>query len=196
MTRWGIAMLIVATAACGGSDDRADNEGNAEVTPDAAAAPAPAATPTMPDAEIAHVASTANTLDAEGGNTAQDKAVSPEVKQFAQTMVTDHTASNKEASELAQRLNLTPSENPASQGLKQDHERAKAELATKTGADFDRAYIAHEVTMHQNVLTSLESTLIPAAQNSELKALLEKARGMVQSHLQMAQQIQTKLGGG
>ena len=62
------------------------------------------------------------------------------------------------------------------------------------GADFDRAYIAHEITMHQNVLNTLDQTLIPNAQNAELKALLQKVRPLIESHLQMAQQIQTSLG--
>jgi putative membrane protein len=194
-TRFFISAALVALVACA-DNDAADDDAAEEAAPPAAApAPAPApATPAMTDPEIANIAVTANTLDAEGGQTAKGKASNAEVKQFAQTMVTDHTKANEEANALAQRLNLTPADNANSQQMKADHERAKSELATKSGADFDRAYIAHEVTMHQNVLNALDQQLIPNAQNAELKALLEKARTMVQSHLQMAQQIQTKLG--
>jgi len=187
-----IVPMMLMLAACGGSDDADD-----QAADDAAAAPAttPApATPAVSDAEIAHIAVTANMLDAEGGESAKGKAQNAEVKQFAQTMVTDHTAANKEANDLAQRIGLTPAENATSQQMKSDHERAKADLASKTGADFDRAYIGHEVTMHQNVLNALDQTLIPNAQNAELKALLQKIRPVVESHLQMAQQLQTKLG--
>lgn len=189
------AMSLVVAAGCGGSDDTTDDEATLDAAPPAATTPAPATTQ-VGDAEIADITVTANMLDAEGGQTAKDKAANAEVKAFAERMVADHTKSNEEAKALAQRLNITPSDNATSQQMKSDHERAKQELSSKTGAEFDRAYIAHEITMHQNVLNALDQTLIPNAQNPELKALLERTRPVIESHLQMAQQIQTKLGTG
>ena len=56
------------------------------------------------------------------------------------------------------------------------------DLAAK-GEAFDRAYIAHEVDMHQNLLNALDQTLIPNAQNAELKTLLQGGRAKVQAHL-------------
>jgi putative membrane protein len=109
-------------------------------------------------------------------------------------MINDHNGVNKEAAALAQRLGVTPADNTTSQQLKSDADRMKAELATKSGAEFDRAYIANEVVYHQAVLNALDQTLIPSAQNAELKALLEKVRPAFVAHLQMAQQLQTKLG--
>jgi putative membrane protein len=186
-------LLALTVVACSSSDETAENQNAEQTTPPAATQTPPAAAP-MSEPEIAHIAVTANTLDAEGGEMARTKASNAEVKQFAQTMVTDHTNSNKEANALAQRLNLTPADNQTSDQMKAQHEQAKADLQSKSGAEFDRAYIAHEVTMHQQVLNALDQQLIPNAQNAELRSLLEKARAMVQSHLQRAQELQTKLG--
>ena len=188
-----VACFVLVLSACGGTDDADDQAtvDNAAPTPPAAV---PDAAPPLGDPEIAHIAVTANMLDAETGELAKGKAQNAEVKQFAERMVTDHTSANKEANALAQKLSLTPSDNATSQQLKTDHDRVKAELEGKSGADFDRAYIANEITMHQNVLNALDQTLIPNAQNAELKALLQKVRPLIDSHLQMAQQIQTKLG--
>lgn len=187
-------VVITALSACANDDAEDDDDlaGDSAATP--AATPAPPPQPTLGDPEIAHIATTANTLDIEGGNLAKTKAQNAEVKQFANRMVTEHTASNQEATQLAQSLALTPADNPNSQQMKSDHETAKATLQTATGADFDKAYIDHEVTMHQNVLNALDQQLIPSAQNAQLKALLEKARAMVSSHLEQAKTIQGKLG--
>ena len=187
-----VAVMVTLTA-CGGADDTPDDQAAFDTaTPPAAVQPD--ATTQMGDAEVAHVAVTANTLDIEGGQLAKDKAENAEVKQFAERMITDHTSANNEANALAQRVSLSPADNQTSQQMKADHERAKTELQSKSGAEFDRAYIQHEITMHQNVLNALDQTLIPNAQNAELKALLQKIRPVIENHLQTAQQIQTRLG--
>ena len=170
----------------------------AVVTPPAA--PAPAAAPAAPagtvsDAQIAAIVLTANTVDSAGGVVAQQKGTNAEVKKFGQTMVADHGGVNKQAVALAGRLNLTPEENPTSTQLKQGGEQSAAQLNGLSGAAFDRAYIDHEVEYHQTVLDALDQTLIPNAQNGELKALLEATRPAVAAHLQMAKDLQTKLQG-
>ena len=146
------------------------------------------------DPQIAGIVVTANQIDVDAGKIAKSRSKNKEVQAFAQQMITDHTNANKEANELAQRLNLTPAENATSQQLKTDHAQVRNDLAGKTGAEFDRAYIAHEITVHQNVLNALDQTLIPGAQNAELRAFLEKIRPVMQAHLQLAQQIQSQLG--
>jgi putative membrane protein len=51
------------------------------------------------------------------------------------------------------------------------------------------------VAYHQAVLDAVDKTLLPSARNAELKALLVKVRPAFEAHLQMARQLQTKLGG-
>ena len=62
------------------------------------------------------------------------------------------------------------------------------------GADFDKAYIAHEVAYHQQVLDAIDNTLVPNAKNAELKGLIVKVRPAFVGHLEHAKQIQSKLG--
>jgi putative membrane protein len=162
----------------------------------AAAAPAaetPAA-PALTDADIAHVAVTANAIDSAMGELAKTKASSSAVKDFAQTMVTDHGAVNKKAVQLAQRLKVTPQENDVSRQLQQGADEARAGLESKSGAEFDRAYMQREVQYHQAVLDALDKALIPSAQNAELKALLEGVRPAFVAHLERAKQVQGSLG--
>ena len=92
------------------------------------------------------------------------------MKSFAQTMITDHGAVNRQAVALAQRLKVTPEANDVSRQLQQGADEARTGLESKSGAAFDRAYMEREVQYHQAVLDALDKTLIPGAQNPELKA--------------------------
>jgi putative membrane protein len=159
-----------------------------------APAPAPEATaPALTDADIAHVAVTANSVDSAAGEFAKPKATKPDVKEYAQMMIRDHGMVNKEATALAQKLSVTPTDNDVSRQLQQGANTARTNLEGKTGAEFDRAYIDREVEYHQAVLDALDKTLIPGAQNAELKALLEKVRPSVAAHLERAKSIQSTL---
>ena len=61
------------------------------------------------------------------------------------------------------------------------------------GTAFDKAYVDHEVAYHQQAIDLIDTSLIPGAQNSELKALLVAVRPAFVGHLQHAQQIQAAL---
>jgi putative membrane protein len=152
----------------------------------------PASAP-LNDAQIAHIAVTANSIDSAAGVTAKQKGTAKSVKDFAQTMINDHGAVNKQAVALATKLKVTPEDNDVSKSLKSDAEASASNLQGKSGADFDKGYIDREVAYHQAVLDALDKTLIPGAQNAELKALLEKARPSFAAHLARAKDIQTAL---
>ncbi len=145
------------------------------------------------DPQIAAIVVTANQVDIDAGTLAEKKAHAKDVKDFAKQMVTDHTGVNKSATELVQKLHVTPEDNPTSSSLKQGGDQNVAALTKLSGAAFDKAYIEHEVTYHQSVLDAMDKALIPNAQNSELKALLVKVRPAFVAHLEHAKQIQSSL---
>jgi putative membrane protein len=145
------------------------------------------------DAQIAAIVVTANQVDIDAGKLAKSKAHSPDVREFAQRMITDHSAVNKSATELVERLHVTPEPNPTSESLQKGGDENLAKLKTLSGAAFDKAYIDHEVAYHEAVISALDKTLIPSAQNAELKALLVKVRPAFVAHLDMAKQIQSTL---
>jgi putative membrane protein len=146
------------------------------------------------DAQIASIVVTANQVDIDAGELAKSTSTNPEVKQFAQLMITDHTGVNKSAVALVTKLKVTPEDNPTSQSLKSGGEQNVANLKKLKGADFDKAYIDHEVAYHQQVLDAIDKTLIPGAQNAELKALLVKVRPAFVAHLEHAKKVQAALG--
>ena len=145
------------------------------------------------DAQIAQIVVTANQVDIDAGKLADSKATNPDVKAFAERMVTDHTAVNKSAVDLVTKLHVTPLASPTSEALQKGGDQNLANLKKLSGAAFDKAYIDHEVAYHQQVLAALDQTLIPDASNAELKALLVKVRPAFVDHLQHAQQLQAQL---
>jgi putative membrane protein len=125
-----------------------------------------AAKPTDP--RIAHIAYTAGQLDITAAKQALSKSKNKDVLAFAQDMVRDHEAVNKQALDLVKKLNITPEDN-------------------------DKAYIANEVAYHKTVNGALESLLIPSANNAELKSLLQTGLKIFQGHEQHAEHAAAEL---
>jgi putative membrane protein len=158
----------------------------------AAAQPAkPAANPPAKpnDAQIAHIAYTADEIDIKAAKQALEKSRNPQVREFAQDMVRDHTAVNDKALALLKKLNVKPQDNATSRALVKQADAEHAKLARLSGPAFDRAYAQNEVAYHQEVNKALENTLIPAASNPELKSLLETGLKIFQGHEQHAEQV-------
>ena len=146
------------------------------------------------DAQIAHIVVTANQVDIDAGKLAESKGRSKDVKAFGKQMVTDHTGVNKQAVALAKKLKVTPEDNPTSQSLKSGGEENVKKLKGLKGAEFDKAYIDHEVAYHEQVLDAIDKVLVPSAKNAELKDLIVKVRPAFVAHLEHAKMIQGKLG--
>jgi putative membrane protein len=151
-------------------------------------------TPAKPtDPQIAHTAYTAGLIDVEAGKLALKKSQDNDVRAFAQRMIGDHTAVNDQALALVKKLNVTPEENPTSQSLTKQAEATRKKLAGLTGAAFDKAYVDNEVAFHKTVNSALSTTLIPDAQNSELKSFLQNGLKVFEVHLEHAEHLAQQL---
>ena len=145
------------------------------------------------DPQIAHIAYTAGVLDIEAAKQAIATSKNKAVVEFAETMVRDHEAVTKQALELVKKLNVTPEDNDTSKALTQAAEAKRQELAKLSGAAFDKAYVEQEVAYHKQVNGALETLLIPSAENSELKSLLETGLKLFQGHQQHAEHVAMEL---
>jgi len=146
------------------------------------------------DPQIAAIVVTANQVDIDAGKLAEKKAHDKQVKAFARQMITDHTGVNKQATALVTKLKVKPEESDTSRSLKGGGDDNLAKLKTLKGAEFDRAYVDHEVSYHQAVIDALDKTLVPNAKNEELKALLIKVRPAFVAHLEHAKSLQAGMG--
>ncbi|WP_454618645.1 DUF4142 domain-containing protein [Bradyrhizobium cenepequi] len=147
----------------------------------------------LTDPQIAHIAYTAGTIDIAAAKQALTKASSKDVKAFAEDMVRDHEAVNKQALDLVKKLNVTPEDNDTSKALSKQAADKLAELGKLKGAAFDKAYVANEVAYHKTVDSALETKLIPSASNAELKSLLQTGLKIFQGHEQHAEHVAAAL---
>ena len=190
---WALALVVVSAAGCtsgGGEVEEQDAAAASEVQ-----AARSEAEPAMKlsDAEIAAVVVAANGIDVSYGEIAQERAADERVKQFAETMITDHTAVNESAVALVTRLGVTPAENDVSRSLESSAEETRTMLRSKSGAEFDAAYIGNEVAYHRAVLDALDTVLIPNATNAELRETLIAVLPAFEAHLQHAESLQQAL---
>jgi putative membrane protein len=146
----------------------------------------------LSDANIVALLDEANKADSAAGALAATKGTSADVKQFAKLMMGEHHALRVQGQQLAKKLGVTP-EAPANDPVAPMAQQEMSSLqSTPKGAEFDRAYINQEVTVHKAVKDLLD-TAKSDAQNEELKALIGKAEPVIQKHLDKAEAIQKKL---
>ncbi|HET7469014.1 MAG TPA: DUF4142 domain-containing protein [Gemmatimonadales bacterium] len=194
-------LAALATGACKGRTNTADTgqAGTAATTDTSAtamAAPADtaaAAKAPMTDANIVALLDEANKSDSAAGAFALKKASDKNVKAFAKMMMSEHHALRVQGLALAKKLKVTP-EAPADDPVKAAASSEMSALQSAgSGAAFDKAYIDQEVTVHKAVI-DLAQKAHDEAQNAELKALIEKAKPVLQKHLDRAESLQQQLG--
>lgn len=144
----------------------------------------------LTDPEIASIAVVANQIDIDFAEIAKKKSKDKEVISFAETMASDHKAVIGKAVELVTKLKVTPKDNAVSKQLLADAEKTKKNLESKSGDEFNKAYIDNEVAYHKAVIKTVEELLIPQAQNAELKKLLQSVVDPLKTHLHHAEMVQ------
>jgi putative membrane protein len=144
------------------------------------------------DAEIAHIAYTAGQIDIAAAKQALAKSSNVEVRGFAETMLRDHQAVENRALALVKKLGVTPLDNATSQSLAKRAAETGQRLAALNGVAFDRAYMHNEAAYHRTVNGALKVTLIPSADNVELKALLETGVALFGEHQKHAEALASK----
>lgn len=195
-------LAALATGACKGRTNTADTgqAGPAATTDTGAsamAAPADTASAAkaapLTDANIVALLDEANKADSSAGAFALKKASDKDVKAFAKMMMGEHHALRVQGLALAKKLKVTP-EAPADDPVKTAGAAEMSALQSAgSGAAFDKAYIDQEVTIHKAVL-DLAQKGHDETQNAELKALIEKAKPVIQKHLDRAEALQQQLG--
>jgi putative membrane protein len=139
----------------------------------------------------------AGRAEVELGKLASERAMSADVKAFAQMMVRDHSRANNELSKIASQLNIqVPTE------LDPMHRELVDRLSKVKGAEFDREYMAAMVKGHEDVagllrsFTSADRPIGTSGRARGEQSLMEWAMKMmptVERHLERARQIQQKL---
>jgi putative membrane protein len=146
----------------------------------------------LDDATIVAIFDNANTADIETGNLAAKRGSTNEVRQFGAMLARDHAMVRQQGRDLAKKLGVTPTP-PAGDTSAQAQAAVMRKLDGLRGLEFDRAFLEREVKFHKDVIAAIESTLLPAIKNNELRALVVKVAPAFQAHLTMAENLLTRV---
>src|SRR5262245_18566608 len=110
------------------------------------------------DAAIVGIFDAANTWDISTGSLAEKKASNKEVKDLGAMLARDHKSVRQQGRDLAKKLGVTPTPVAADFALKKDYEETIKKLNGLKGAEFDKAFLQHEVAYHQAVIDAVKGT--------------------------------------
>lgn len=147
----------------------------------------------LTDANIAAIVVGANKIDISAAEIALKRSSNPRVQEFATRMIEDHKGVLQAAVDLVTRLGVTPVDNDLVASLGKQAAEHEAKLKQLSGAEFDKAYINHEVAYHEAVIGVVNDTLIPGAQNAELKETLISVVPAFEAHLAHSKMIASEL---
>ena len=136
----------------------------------------------LSDTEIAHVAYTADNIDIRYAHLALAISKNPEIRDFAENMINDHTAVNEQALDLLKKLGAEAKDNFLSQSLEKNADKLVDEMSKLRGAAFDKRYAENELAYHKAVNDLVENTFIPNIDHPEVKALFETGLGIFKAH--------------
>jgi putative membrane protein len=141
------------------------------------------------DAKFAMDAAKGGLMEVELGKVAADHATNPDVKQFGQRMVTDHTKANEELKAIASQKGMTlPNTLDAWAKAKIDR------MAKMSGAAFDKAYMDDMVKDHQKDVAEFRKEA-SGGKDAEIKGFAGKTLPTLEEHLKMAREAHAKVAG-
>lgn len=147
----------------------------------------------LSDAQIAAFTSTANLGEVSLGMLALTRVMLPAVRDFAQMMISMHTAAQTRQNAVLNTLGLTIAASPLSTQLENDAMQVTAQLNAAAANQFDLAYIRSQVDIHAKVLTIVDDQLLPNVSATALRADLTLTRSEVVSHLAAARVLLEQL---
>jgi putative membrane protein len=143
----------------------------------------------LSSAEFVKKAGEGGLAEVAAGKLGSQKATSPEVKAFAQKMVTDHGKANKELMAAAKAKNL---EVPAEPGLMHKGMAEKLEHQ-KADADWDHDFMQQMVRDHEKTVELFEQASTDTGVDAELRSWAKMTLPTLQSHLKDAKALEAKL---
>jgi len=130
----------------------------------------------MTDQQFVDFAAQTDMVEANLGQLAADAASAQPIKDYAQMLVTDHTADYHQLQDLAKQANLNvPS------AIDDEHQKMIAPFQKLKGAAFDKKYSAEMVAGHTKAIAIYKKEA-DDAQNAALKSYAQQALPVLQKH--------------
>ncbi|MFO0852665.1 MAG: DUF4142 domain-containing protein [Gemmataceae bacterium] len=142
----------------------------------------------LTDNKFIVMAGSGGLMEVELGKVAGAKAADDGVKKFGEMMVKDHSKANKQLAAVARKL-----DRPEPKEMTDKHARVVERLKGLSGRAFDRAYVKQMVEDHEEDV-ALFARASKECKAAELKKFAADALPTLQKHLEMAKELQERLG--
>ena len=136
------------------------------------------------DTEWAVAVADMGMLEVEASKLALERATTPAVKQFAQTMIDEHSKANEELAGAASQKNISL---PAT--LSEKSQKKLNDLREKSGKDFEDAYTDCMVKDHKDAVDKFKKQA-EKGEDADLKAWAAGKVATLEHHLEMAKDVE------
>ena len=188
MHRLAVCLIVALAAACGGADET----GTFADSVAGSVAPIDLGADAMSDANIVATLVATDAAEIRASEFALDSASSGAVKEFARMMIEEHKAMSESIHQVARSLNIVSNPGDQTDDVADDSKDIAEELAGKSGAELDRAYLDAMVSSHEEALQTIDQAA-NATNTAQLDQALADAKTKVQTHLDRARQIREVL---
>lgn len=186
--KWFILAMTVGVLACNNeasdSVEKADSANQEKLDSPSVAQPIGA---DKESADFLVDAANMGMAEIELGKLAQEKARNQRVKDFGAMMVSDHTNASNEVMSLASQRNVTLPDSVSDKKRKD-----KEDLAKKSGADFDKAFMRKMVDDHNETIDLFQKASDNVKDNA-VKTFVDNTLPKLRNHLDSAKAIQKGL---
>jgi putative membrane protein len=146
----------------------------------------PNGTSAMMDKQFIRTALEGGMAEVQLGQLATQKSSNPDVKEFGQKMVDDHTKLGDQMKQVAAQMNVKVPDS-----LSSKDKATMAKLSALNGDAFDKAYIKDMVKDHKKDEKEFKQEAMNAS-NPALKDAASQGAQVIGQHLQMIEQIAQK----
>lgn len=147
------------------------------------------------DNQIAAVLRAANKAEVKLADYAAKRTKNDDVKTYAERVATDYKGIDKNFDDLLGRINIKPQDAELGTRYTQNADATLALWRDMSDAEFDKAYIDHEVSFHQQFVDTFDQQIVPNVKNSDLKTMVMSVRPTYVAHLDQAKRLQSRLVG-
>lgn len=138
----------------------------------------------MDTTSFPNAAASSNMFELMSSQEVQSRGVNPEVRKFAEQMITDHTQTANELKRIAASNGI-----PLPEAMSPRHQRMLEQLRNAKGKNFDEAYMDAQVLAHREAVTLFERASKNEV-NPDLKAFAAKTLPTLKMHLDHAKKVE------
>lgn len=148
----------------------------------------------LTDGEIAYIYLQANLFEVEKAELGMARGTAPKVREHGVMVAKDHRGVVIMFEKLLKKIGLKPTPHAGSAAALKKHNEVVADLKSRSGSDFDRAYLIHEIANHRAVIKAIRESLLAAVKSEAVSAHLNEVLPAFEHHLATTISAGEKLG--